>query len=516
MQLTRSLLRARRIAPNRIATIYGARQQSWAQLEQRVAHLAGALVALGLRVEDRVAILGHSSDRFLESLYATLWAGGIVAPLSTRATHDELSFLLENTGSTILFVGDGFEHEALLWKNTDKGPVIYMGDGPCPADFIDYERLLASSDPMADVRRRGDDVAALFYTGGTTGQPKGVMLTHTNLHSNAVNGVVHLGLREGIINLHAGPLYHLAAASRIFTASLIAATHVIIPRFTPEAVFEAIERHRVFVVSMVPTMMALLLHHPDITKHDLSSLRLMTYGASPMPEPLIVELMQKLPHVSFAQAYGMTELSPACTYLEARDHTLDPARKHVLRSAGRPAVGIDIRIVDADDNEVPLGEAGEVTAAGPIVMKGYWGHPEATAEALRGGYMHTGDIGRMDTEGYLYIVDRLKDVIVSGGENVSSIEVENVIAAHPAVRTCAVIGIPHELWGEAVHAEVVLREGVQVSADEIIAFVHARIAGFKVPRSIGFRDEMPLSGANKILKSELRKPFWAGRSRAVN
>jgi len=517
LQLTRSLTRARRIAPDRTAMIYGERRRTWTEFESRVAKLAGALRRLGAGVEDRVIILGHSSDRFLESLYATLWAGGISAPLSTRATSDELDYLFGDLDAKLFIVGDGFEPEAARWRAANAGaPVIYMGEGATPEGFLDYETLVRDAAPIADACRHGDDIAAIFYTGGTTGRPKGVMLTHTNLNSNALNGIFHLRQQEGIVNLHAGPLYHVAAASRIFTASLLAGTHVVIPRFTPEAVFDAIERHRVTLVSMVPTMMSLLVHHPDLTKHDLSSLKMMTYGASPMPEALIVELMDKLPHVSFAQAYGMTELSPACTFLEAQHHTRDPKLAHLLRSAGRPTIGCDIRIVGPDDRELPLGEIGEIVAAGPIVMKGYWRQPEATAEALRGGYMHTGDLGYMDAQGFVFVVDRLKDVIVSGGENVSSIEVENAISLHPAVRSCAVIGVPHELWGEAVHAEVVLKDGASASEDEIIAFAREKLAHFKTPRTIGFREEMPMSGANKILKSELRKPFWQGRTRAVN
>lgn len=517
MQLTRSLTRARRIAADRTALVYADRRRTWSEFEARVARLAGAMRALGVGAGDRVILLGHSSDRFLECFYATLWAGGVAAPLSTRATPDELDYLFGDLDATLFLVGDGFEKEAARWRAANGGaPVIYIGEHATPDGFIDYETILRDAAPIADAGRRGDDTAAIFYTGGTTGRPKGVMLTHANMLSNALNGLHHLGLAEGLVNLHAGPLYHVAAASRIVHVSLLAGTHVVIPRFTVEAALEAIARHRVQLVSMVPTMMSLIVHHPDMANYDLSSLRLMTYGASPMPEALIVELMEKLPHVAFAQAYGMTELSPACTFLEARRHTRDPTLRHLLRSAGQPTIGCDVRIVGPDDNELPLGEIGEIVVAGPIVMKGYWRQPEATAEALRGGYMHTGDLGYMDKDGFVYVVDRLKDVIVSGGENVSSIEVENALSKHPAVRSCAVIGVPDELWGEAVHAEIVFKDGMSASEAELIAFARDHLAHFKTPRSISFRDEMPMSGANKILKSELRKPYWAGRTRAVN
>ena len=517
MQLTRALTRARRIAADRTALIFADRRKTWAEFETRVASLAGALRRLGLAAGDRVILLGHSSDRFLETFYAAQWAGGVIAPLSTRATAGELDYLFGDLDAKLFIAGDGFEADAARWRAANAGaPVVHMGETGAPDGFLDYETILREAESIADAGRRGDDTAAIFYTGGTTGRPKGVMLTHTNIVSNALNGLHHLSLSEGLVNLHAGPLYHVAAASRIAHVSLLAGTHVVIPRFTVEAALETISRHRVQMVSMVPTMMSLIAHHPNLARYDLSSLRMISYGASPMPEALIAELMEKLPHVAFAQAYGMTELSPACTFLEAKHHTRDPKQAHLLRSAGRPTIGCDVRIVGPDDRELPLGEIGEIVAAGPIVMKGYWRQPEATAEALRGGYMHTGDLGYMDAEGFVYVVDRLKDVIVSGGENVSSIEVENAISLHPAVRACAVIGVPDELWGEAVHAEVVLRDGASASEAELIAWARQRLAHFKAPRSIGFRQDMPMSGANKILKSELRKPYWAGRARAVN
>lgn len=283
-----------------------------------------------------------------------------------------------------------------------------------------------------------------------------------------------------------------------------------------KGVLEAIQQHRVTFVSMVPTMMTMILNEPDLDAYDLSSLQMIGYGGAPMPVATLEALMKRLPKVRFAQAYGMTELSPACTYLEPADHTLDPAKVHRLASGGRAIVGCDLRIVDPDDRDVPVGTIGEIIVAGPTVMKGYWNQPELTAEALRGGYMHTGDAGYLDADGYVYVCDRIKDMIVTGGENVYSIEVENAVLTHPAIRECAVIGVPHPLWGEAVHAVVTFKAGRSATAEEIMAHCKTRIAGFKCPQTIEVRETMPLSQANKILKTELRRPHWGGRSRQVN
>lgn len=512
MQLTRSLLRAQHTFGNRTCLLFGDRSWTWNAHVERIARLAGALQALGVRTGDRVAILSHSSDRYIEVAYAILWAGGVLVPLSTRATDAELADTLADSDAAVLFLGDGFAPSlpALHTASADLSHVIHAGEGSPPTGLLDYEALIAGTAPALRAERGGGDLAAIFYTGGTTGRAKGVMLSHANLYANAVHALAQYRYDERTIYLHAGPLYHLAAGSRIFTTAIAGATHVVIPRFSVDEVISAIETHKVTMTALVPTMMAMLAEHPRFATADLSSLDLITYGASPMPEALIADLLRRLPHVRFGQAYGMTELSPACTYLEPRHHSLAPDMRHLLRSAGRPALGVDVRIVDPQDRDVPNGTVGEIIVAGPVVMLGYWKLPELTAQALRGGYMHTGDLGYRDGDGFVFVVDRLKDMIVSGGENVYSAEVEDAIRKHPAVAMCAVIGVPHPRWGEAVHAVVVPSAGASVSEDDIIAHCRTLISGYKVPRSVAFRAAMPLSAANKILKTELRKPFWEG------
>lgn len=518
MQLTRSLVRARRLFPDRTCLIFGDRRWTYARHVERIARLAAGLKGLGVGPGDRVAILSHSSDRYIEAVFAILWAGGVLVPVSTRATRAEAAETLADSEARLLFISDDFHDDlpALRVGASALAHVIHCGEGPAPAGLLDHEALIADHAEAERAQRGGSDLAAIFYTGGTTGRAKGVMLAHANLYANAVHALAQFRYDERTVYLSAGPLYHLAAGSRIFTTVIAGATHVVIPRFSVEDVFAAIAAHKVTMTAVVPTMMNMLIQHPGFASADLSSLDLITYGASPMPEALIAEFLNRLPHVRFGQAYGMTELSPACTYLEPRHHSLDPERRHLLRSAGRPALGVDVRIVDAADRDLPVGEVGEIVVAGPIVMQGYWKQPELTAEALRGGYMHTGDLGRMDAEGFLYVVDRLKDMIVSGGENVYSAEVEDALRRHPDVAMCAVVGIPHAVWGEAVHAVVVPRDGARIDPDELIAHCRGLISGYKLPRSVEVREAMPLSAANKILKSELRRPHWEGHPRQVD
>ncbi|MCA0407064.1 MAG: long-chain fatty acid--CoA ligase [Proteobacteria bacterium] len=513
MQLTLSLTRAARLFPDHTATVFEDRTRNWREVEARVARLGAGLRELGVQTGDRVAVLAHSSDRFFEATFAILFAGGIFTPLSTRATPGEIGDLLEDCGARVIFVGKDFH--GFLPEIEKHAPTVIALDEDAPDGLLQHEALIETHAPGIDAKRHGNDLAAIYYTGGTTGRAKGVMLSHDNLYANAMQSLSHFRYDERTVYLHSGPLYHLAAGSRLFTNTLLAATHVFIPRFSPEAVIEAIETHRITMTALVPTMMGMLVHHPDFEKRDLSTLDLITYGGSPIAEALLAELIEKLPHVRFGQAYGMTELSPACTYLEPRDHTLNPATRHRLRSAGRPAIGCDIRIVDAHDNDVPVGERGEIIVAGPVVMQGYWKRPEMTAEALRGGYMHTGDIGAYDADGFLYVLDRLKDMIVSGGENIYTLEIEDCLRKHPDVAFCAVIGVPHEKWGEAVHAVIQPRADAAPEAAALEAHCRAHLASFKVPRSFEFIDQMPLSAANKILKSELRKRHWAGHERMV-
>ncbi|ORA79968.1 long-chain-fatty-acid--CoA ligase [Mycobacterium malmoense] len=513
MYVTQSLHRMLQQRPDMPLTVFADRQRTVRQSADRIARLAGALQALGVHRDDRVAFLGLNSDRYHEYLYAVPWAGAALNPVNIRWSPIEIAYSLRDSETTALLVDDAFVAAVpqLRAAGAELSTVIYCGEGPCPNGMVDYESLVADSRPIPDARRGGDALFGIFYTGGTTGQPKGVMLSHTNVMTSALGSLAtgRFLTDQGRI-LHAAPLFHLAAIGMWIAGTVAGSTHVMVPSFTPGGVAKAISDHRVTDLLLVPTMIQMLIDHPDTAGHDLSSLRHLAYGASPIPEALVERAAKAFPTAGLAQAYGMTELAPAATFLPASDHD-KPA---LQRSAGRALPHVEVRVVDEDDNEVPTGEIGEVVVRGDNVMLGYWNRPDDTAAAVRDGWMHTGDLARMDEHGYLFIIDRLKDMIITGGENVYSAEVENALARHPAVAAAAVIGVPDDRWGERVHAVIVLRpdraaaqEGQEGIVESIGEHCRALIAGYKVPRSMEFVTELPISGAGKVLKRELRERY---------
>jgi long-chain acyl-CoA synthetase len=502
LQLTQSIRRAQQIHAGRVATIQGNRRHTWCEFGQRVASLAGALLERGLTQDARVALLAMNSDRYLEAFYAAIWAGGILVPINFRFSVSEIVFCLNDCAAEILIVDDAFAPIVSDLRAQAPGVKHVLSIGEADTDA--YEELLASTPPAPDVMRSGDELAGIFYTGGTTGRAKGVMLTHTNLVSMALNGIGVLRLDETTVYLHAAPMFHLADICMFVGVMQAGGAHVFIPRFEPQAVLRNIEEHRITFTLLVPTMIHMLLEQMQASPADISSLKVLLYGASPMPAALLARAMASLPGVSFYQGYGMTEAVPA-TILEPRLHVPGGAK---LRSAGRATYFAEVKVVDPLDQEVPRGEVGEILIAGPMVMKGYWNQPKLSEDALRGGWMHTGDAGYMDDEGFVFVVDRLKDMIISGGENVYSAETENALYQHPAVAMCAVIGIPHVEWGEQVHAIVLLKEGAVVTEEELLAHCRTLIAGYKCPRGLEITKEpLPVSGVGKILKRQLRERY---------
>ena len=515
LYLTQSLHRAAQQAPNARATICGSRIRTWSECRDRVARLAASLSDLGVAAGDRVAVLALNSDRYHECLYAVAWADAVVVPLNTRWNAAELAYSLDDCQARLLIVDDAFAD--LVPEIADRAvtplTAVFAGDGECPDGLNDLESLIDSHQPVDDSGRGGSSPAGIFYTGGTTGSPKGVVLSHSNLITCAL-GVCATGhaMRPGGRFLHAAPMFHLADISAWIMQNVLGGSHVFVPAFTAAGVAEAIERHRVSEVLLVPTMIQMLVDDPATASADLSSIRNLVYGAAPIADAVLKRAMERLPGVSFTQAYGMTELSPATTLLSPADHDSERLR----RSAGRAVPHSEVRIIDPDGVEVPRGTVGEVVARGGHVMLGYWNQPEETALALRDGWMHTGDAGYMDGDGYVFIVDRIKDMIVSGGENVYSTDVENAIAQHPGVAACAVIGVPDPKWGERVHAVVVLKPGRQLTTAELRDHTKSLIASYKAPRSAEFVDQLPLSPAGKILKRDLRAPYWSDSGRNVS
>jgi long-chain acyl-CoA synthetase len=518
MNVTHGLRRALQIKPNGPATVYGPRRRTWREVGERVSRLAAGLVSLGVNPGDRVAVLSLNSDRYFELYLAVAWAGAVIVPLNIRWSAIENEDALRDCRASVIAVDKTFVATGAALANAIAGlRMVHTDDGEAPAGMMSYEVLIEQSGPMPDAMRTGADLAGIFYTGGTTGRSKGVMLSHHNLMANALCALADGFFARTTTYLYAVPMFHIAGCGPMYTLLLSGGSHVIIQAFTPEGVMAAIQGEHVTDMLLVPTMIQILVDHPALGRYDLSSLKLVLYGGSPRSEALLDRATAAFPNVQFAQGYGMTELSPAATTLHWNEHVGEGRAKGRHRSAGRAAIGCEVRIVDAEDKPLAFGEVGEIVVRGDNIMMGYWERPEETARAVIGGWMHTGDAGRMDEDGFVYVVDRLKDMIISGGENVYSIEVESALAQHSAVAQCAVIGIPSERWGEQVHAVVAKKNGAKVSADELIVFCKTLIAGYKCPRSVDFSETpLPLSGVGKILKRELRRPFWEGRERGVS
>lgn len=518
MTMTQSLKRSLQQHPNKTAVRFGGHERSFAEYGERVARLAGALQQIGVTAGARVAMLSLNSDRFLEYTMAVPWAGGVLNPCNIRWSTQELVYSLDDSESVVLIVDDthaGVGADIALQAKTLKA-VVYAGDGPTPSGMLSYEALLGSSAPIEDACRRSDDLAGIFYTGGTTGFPKGVMLSHLNLWSSAMCYLLEGLFPPDAVYLHAAPMFHLADLGFSVALFVRGGTHAIIPRFDPEAVVQSMDTDGVTDMLLVPTMIQMLVDHPSIaTVRNRLRVQRLVYGSSPISDAVRARAMESMPGVQFAQVYGMTELSPLVTCNPFGFHGSEGPGASKLRSAGRATFSVEVKIVDAKGHEVPRGTVGEVIVSGPNVMLGYWKKPEATDAAVRDGWFHTGDGAWMDEDGFIFIADRLKDMIITGGENVYSAEVENVIAQHPAVALCAVIGVPSVQWGESVHAIVVLKPGHSANADDLRAHCKSRIAGYKCPRTVEFRESLPLSGAGKILKTELRKPHWEGYVRTI-
>lgn len=517
MSLTQTLRRAVQLQPAKTAIIDHSVRKSWAEVAARVARMAGWLQRQGFNDGDRVAILSLNNFRYFELLFSVPWAGGAVVPINTRLAAPEIDYILRDSGSKFLFVDRTFEPMLSSLRSVKSLTGLIMFDGDAKNGAHAYEEIICDSETSPDKNKGGADLAGIYYTGGTTGLPKGVMLTHDNLVANAMNVIVALGYDRDTHYLHAGPMFHLADGCSSFGVTMQAGSHVFIPRFDAELFLGAVEQHAITNVTLVPTMINMFLNHPRFSKFDLSSMKRIYFGAAPMPDGLLRRALAEMPHTKFQQAWGMTELSPIATTMEARFTVLDGPNSGKLRSCGQAVSLVDVRVVDPDGVEVPRGSVGEVVVRGPTVMAGYWNQPEATKAALRDGWMHSGDGGYMDEDGFLYIVDRMKDMIVTGAENVYSAEVESTISLMEGVSEVAVIGIPSDEWGETVHAVIVMRDGAALTDQDVIEFCRGKIANYKCPRSVEFRTTpLPLSAAGKVLKTELRAPFWKGKDRAVN
>jgi long-chain acyl-CoA synthetase len=519
MSIVEGLKKSAALSPEKVASICGSTRFTFREVYQRVNRLSSALAGLGTARGDRVAILSLNCHRFFELYYGVPQLGAIVVPLNFRLTPQEIKYIIDHSGANTIAVDpelaplveavrpnlDGVEHFILMSDERREG-------------YLAYDELIASCTPEFDAPEvNGDELLGLFYTSGTTAEPKGVMLTHKNMLSNIAHSEgVYKNLASDIY-LHAAPMFHLADGAAVFSNTARGATQVFIPRFDPKLVLETISRERVSLILLVPTMLNFLIGQPDLDSYDLSSLRHVTYGASPIAPDLLRRAM-KVFNCQFGQGYGLTEASPLLTVLTYEDHIVtDEKSERRLASCGKPVQGVDVRVVKEDGSDAKPGEVGEIIARGPNIMLGYWKRPQETEDALRDGWLHTGDLATVDEDGYIYLVDRKKDMIVTGGENVYSTEVEAVLYAHPAVKEAAVIPIPDPDWGEAVHACIAVRDGKQVTAEELVEFCREQLANYKVPRSIEFIEgELPKGGTGKILKKQLRERYWKDRARRIS
>ena len=447
---------------NKVMSDFNGRQLTWTQFKNRIARFAGALQRLGMEPNDRVAILALNSDRYLEFYNAVPWGGGAVVPLNTRWSVKENAYSLKDSGTKILLVDDAFlpQVEGLKIEGVPIEKYIYIGEKDCPEELLSYEKLIAETQPVEDSYRHDDDLAGIYYTGGTTGFPKGAMLTHKSIWTSTVSLQIELKLDEDSVFIHTGPMFHLADGAMSNAALLMGAKHCFLPVFTPQGVVDTINEHKATHALLVPVMIQMVSDYVLKTNRKVDSLTTVLYGASPITEPVLLRAMKAFPNAGLSQAYGQTELSPLATVNPPKYHVLEGPNVGKIKSAGRAGACVEIRIVDADDNVLPPHKIGEVTVMGPNKMLQYWNKPEETATSLRNGWIYTGDAGYLDEDGFLFLVDRVKDMIISGGENVYSTEVENAVMKHPAVQQCIAIGIPDEKWGELVHAEIILNEPI--------------------------------------------------------
>jgi long-chain acyl-CoA synthetase len=491
-----SLGRASRFYPGRTALARDGRLLTFRELCHRVEGIAGTLASHGFGVGDRLALLLPNGPDYIELMYACSMLGVIAVPLNIRLSTKEIDRVLEDASPRGIV-----RHSSLAV------PEIRLDW----QQVIDEEPLPISSDPVAKIFYDPEAVLGLIYTSGTTGQPKGVMVTHGNILADVHNFNYWMRYTEGGIYLHAAPMFHIADFPSMFAAPAFGATQITIPKFSAQTFCETVARERVTHTVLVPTMINVLTQFADARKYDLSSLQVLAYGGSPMAPELVHRTRELLPTVKLIQVYGLSETG-FLTGLQDHEHTEDK-----LMSCGRPCPGVDLQVTDTSGKQVEPGQAGELIVRGANVMRGYWNNPEETAEAFCAGFFRTGDIGNQDTGGYFYILDRLKDMIVTGGENVYSGEVEAVIYGHPAVREVAVFGVPDPQWGELVMACVVLKPGEILTSDDLIAFCRRSLAAYKLPRRVESSEtDLPKNGSGKVLKKTLRESFWMHQQRAVS
>lgn len=489
--------------PERTAIIFEEKRFTYAEFNERVNRLAQALMKMGLPKGEKLAILLFNSNQFVEAYLATAKIGGIFTPINFRLAPEEMQFILDHSEARFLIFGEEFLETIKKIKSHLRSVEVFIMVGEQRVKgFFPYEALLEKSknaEPLVKVWEK--DICQLMYTSGTTGKPKGALITHGNILWNLINGILGREEKEGEVSLVIGPLYHTAALNNHFTIRVaMAGTSILIKNFEPRKIMKIIQKEKVSVISGAPAMYHHLLNLPDWEKYDTHSISKCTTGSSALPEETKKRLLKMFPNIEgIYDVYGCTEASPNITTLKAKDSL----RKK--ECAGKPLPFLEVKIIDDQDREVPIGEVGELTCRGPNIMKGYYKDRQATREALKGGWLHTGDLARMDKEGFIYIVDRKKDMIVSGGENIYPREIEELLYRHPKIQEAAVIGVPDPFWGESVKAFIVFKKGEMMTKEEVIDYCKQHLASYKKPKWVEFVPALPRNPAGKVLKTLLRR-----------
>ncbi|MEX2159238.1 MAG: long-chain-fatty-acid--CoA ligase [Dehalococcoidia bacterium] len=514
------LRRAAKLYPNKTAIVDGDRRYTYRDFQERVNRFAHALLALGIAPGDRVCILSPNSHFFLESYYAVPQIGAILVPLNYRLIAADHEYIINHAGVKAVVADHEYTHVVDGIRpslSTVEHFIVASGEGPAPDGWVSWEALTANepSTPTPPVEQDENDTVSINYTSGTTARPKGVMLTHRNAYINAYNFIAHLGIRHNDVELWTLPMFHANGWGGPFALTGMGATHVVLRAVSGPDIFRLIEQEGVTFACMAPAVLAAILNYADRDKHNITTKPRFTIAGAPPPAAFVERLERELGW-TFMQIYGLTETSPILTVSLPDHHTQE--RDYARRSrAGVEAIGVDIQVLDDIGNPVPQDgvSIGEVCARSNVVLKGYWEQPAETDAAIYDGYFHSGDLAVWDEFGNIHIVDRKKDVIISGGENISSPEIEDALYKHPAVLECAVIGVPSEQWGETPKALIVLREGMPAAEDELIAFCREHLAHFKCPTSVDFVETLPRTATGKLQKFVLREQYWQGIDRRV-